>query len=304
MSDPIASALRRSIVAPLVSLQHDAEQTRRAWLTREQRALARDSVILRSIRLDEVKSENERLRRLLGLGQQLEWGFVPAEVLHSGMVTEAYTVTLSAGERSGVRPFSPVVAPDGLVGMVKTVDPTLSIAITFAHPDFRVSAMASDGTAFGIVAAHLGEEPERYLLELRGVAIRNALKPGVLIVSSGLGGVFPRGIPIGTVMGELRTSEVWARTYLLRPAVAPADLSAVMVLLPRRVEEGVEGVWAIGRSADSAVKRIVAAGDSIARDATRPERPQPVRAVSPSPDTSRAAPRDTSRRDTVGVAAP
>jgi rod shape-determining protein MreC len=149
--------------------------------------------------------------------------------------------------------------------MVKSVDPSMSIAIAWAHPDFRVSAMAVDDAVFGIVGAHLGGEPERYLLEMRGVPMRSNLKPGTLIVSSGLGGTFPRGIPVGTVIAEMKTSELWARTYLLRPAVAPADVSDVMVLLPARTTAGVQTVWKIGLRADSAVKSIVAAGDSLAR---------------------------------------
>ena len=129
--------------------------------------------------------------------------------------------------------------------------------------------MAVDGGAFGIVGAHLGGEPERYLLEMRGVPMRSKLKPGTLIVSSGLGGTFPRGIPVGTVIAEMKTSELWARTYLLRPAVAPADVSDVMVLLPARTTAGVQTVWKTGLHADSAVKSIVAAGDSLARLAAR-----------------------------------
>ena len=95
--------------------------------------------------------------------------------------------------------------------------------------------------------------------------MRSNLKPGTLIVSSGLGGTFPRGIPVGTVIAEMKTSELWARTYLLRPAVAPADVSDVMVLLPSRATAGVQTVWKTGSHADSAVKSIVAAGDSLAR---------------------------------------
>ena len=265
MRDPLASALRQTIIAPLVSIQNDAEQSRRSWLTREQREAQRDSIALRAMSLDAALSENDRLRKILGLGSTLKWGFVPAEVLQGRGVGEEYTLTLSAGSRAGIRPFSPVVAPEGLVGMVKSVDPTMSIAIAWAHPDFRVSAMAVDDAVFGIVGAHLGGEPERYLLEMRGVPMRSNLKPGTLIVSSGLGGTFPRGIPVGTVIAEMKTSELWARTYLLRPAVAPADVTDVMVLLPARTTAGVPTVWKIGLHADSAVKSIVAAGDSLAR---------------------------------------
>lgn len=266
MREPIAAFLRRA-VAPLVALQREAELSRTAWLARERTTFRTDSVALSAMQLTAVRAENDRLRKLLGLGAELRWGFVPAEVLQGRGVGEEYTVTLSAGSRAGVRPFSPVVAPEGLVGVVKTVDPTLSIAITWAHPDFRVSAMAADGSAFGIVAAHLGGEPERYLLEMRGVPLRSSLKPGTIIVSSGLGSTFPKGIPVGVVLSEIRTSELWARTYLLRPAVLPADMNHVMVLLPSRVSNGVEGVWQLGRGTDSATKSIVAAGDSLGRAA-------------------------------------
>ena len=50
------------------------------------------------------------------------------------------------------------------------------------------------------------------------------------MVASGLGGVFPRGIPLGTVMGVLREEKGWERTYLLRPAAHPMTISHVMIL--------------------------------------------------------------------------
>jgi rod shape-determining protein MreC len=214
--DPLAAAMRRSVVAPLLSLQYNAELTRRAWEARERTQAERDSVVLAAMTAPELERENERLRRLLGLGRRLRWGFVPAEALFNRSPGEEYTVVLSAGARGGVKQFSPVVAPEGLVGMVRIVDPTTSIAIVWPHTDFRVSAQSADGSAFGIVGPHLGDEPDRYLLEMRGVPLRTSLTPGTLIVSSGLGGVYPRGIPIGVVQRELRTSEVWANTYLLR----------------------------------------------------------------------------------------
>ena len=284
--DPFASFLRQTILAPLVSLQSGAEQSRRSWLTREMREAQRDSIALRAMSLDASLADNDRLRKLLGLGEALRWGFVPAEVLQGRGVGEEYTVVLSAGSKAGILPFSPVVAPEGLVGMVKSVDPTMSIAIAWAHPDFRVSAMAVDSGAFGIVGAHLGSEPERYLLEMRGVTMRSNLKPGTLIVSSGLGGTFPRGIPVGTVIAELKTSELWARTYLLRPAVSPADVSDVMVLLPARTTAGVQTVWKTGQKTDSAVKSIVAAGDSLARLAARRDSATTPRDATPNRDST------------------
>ena len=93
----------------------------------------------------------------------------------------------------------------------------------------------------------------------------------MLIVSAGLGGTYPRGIPIGTVLSELKTPESWARTYILRPAVSPSDVNSVMILRPDRVAEGVEGVWQQGGPTEAALRAILAAGDSLARAAAMQE---------------------------------
>jgi rod shape-determining protein MreC len=244
LRDPLAASLRHTFIAPLIALQGNAELGRTAIVRHDTEAATRDSVTLRALLVPELAAENDRLRRSLGLGHSLGWGFVPAEVLHSRALGEEFTVTLTRGSKAGVRPFSPVVAPEGLVGMVETVDPTMSLAIIWAHPDFRVSAMAADGSAFGIVKAHLGSVEERYLLELSGVQLTAALPPGTPIVSSGVGGVYPRGIPVGTVISELKTTEGWARTYLVQPAVRPFDVTSVLILEPKRVVAGVQSAWA------------------------------------------------------------
>ena len=275
LREAIAGGLRRTVVAPLVSLQQQAERGRSAFLSREATTSRLDSVSLRNMQLAKLETENERLRAMLGLGRELQWGFVSAEALRIADIGEEHSRLLTVGSRAGVEPKTPVVAPEGLVGMVRTVDPNSSIAILWTHTDFAASAMSADRSAYGIVYPHLSESgrdeeipPERYLLEMRGVAFRSALKPGTAIVTSGLGGVYPAGIPIGTVLGELRTSEGWARTYLVRPAVRPPDVSNVIILLPKRIEgQSLDRVWRSTVSADSAARRIASAGDSLARRA-------------------------------------
>ena len=124
---------------------------------------------------------------------------------------------------------------------------------------------------FGIAQAHLSGGTGGYLIELRGVPFRATLKPGQMIVSSGWGGVWPRGIPIGTVLQEIKTSEGWARTYLLRPAVNPADVYQVMILRRDRLAKGVDGVWESVAQVDAAAQRIVVSGDSAAKAAALAE---------------------------------
>src|SRR5688500_14253207 len=305
LREAIAGGLRRTVVAPLVSLQQQAERGRSAFLSREATTSRLDSVSLRNMQLAQFETENQRLRALLGLGRDLEWGFVSAEALRVTDIGEEHTRTLTVGSRAGREYKTPVAAPAGVVGMVRTVDPNSSIAILWTHTDFAASAMSADRRAYGIIYPHLSESglgedtpPERYLFELRGVAFRSALKPGTPIVTSGLGGVYPAGIPIGTVLGELRTSEGWARTYLIRPAVKPPDVSNVIVLLPKRIEgQSLESIWRSTISADSAARRIAAAGDSIARrEATDSIRAVEAAAARRAADSAaRVAPPDTAR---------
>ncbi|HMI55150.1 MAG TPA: rod shape-determining protein MreC [Gemmatimonadaceae bacterium] len=271
MRDPVATGMRRSFLAPLVMLQESAERGRQSLLQADARQSYLDSLSLNAMKAGSLETENDRLRRLIGLGSRLRWGFVSAEALHGRGVRDETTVILSAGARAGVSRLSPVIAPEGLVGVVDQVDPTMSHAMLWTHPDFRVSAMSPDGTAFGIAQAHLTGATGGYLIELRGVPFRSALKPGALIVSSGWGGVWPRGIPIGTVLQEIKTSEGWARTYLLRPAVNPADVYSVMILRRDRVGKGFDGVWESVAQAEAAAQRIVVAGDSAAKSAALAE---------------------------------
>lgn len=311
LREPVASALRRSLVAPLIRLQQGAEQWRAAYLSSERVELRRDTLALAAARVPTLEIENDRLRKLLGFGAKLQWGFIPAEALQGRGRAEDFTVTLSAGSNAGVKERSLVVSPEGLVGLVQTVDPTMSLAILFAHPDFRVSAMSVDASAVGIVQPHVattstGNEPaflrsERYLLEMRGVPFRATLKPGAVVYSSGLGGIYPKGIPVGVVLAEIKTPESWARTYLLRPSVNPAELTSVMILTPQRATAtgGLINVWADVGAVDSATKSVVAAGDSLARQSASKE----AAARRASIDSAARLLADSLTRDTTGRAA-
>lgn len=266
-----AGAVRRTVLAPFVTVQQRAELVRATIVARDSVQNQSAQIIGTSLDAAAVANENTQLRQLIGIGARLGHGFVAAEALQTEAFDRDYTLTLSAGSNAGVERFTPVVTAAGLVGMVDVVDATMSFAISWAHPDFGVSAMSADETAFGIVKPHLGAGAERLLLELHNVAFRSPLKAGTLVVSSGVGGVYPRGIPIGSVLGEIQTTEKWSRTYLLKPAVLPNTPGPVLLLIPSRSQKDVNGVWTTLASRDSVARAIVSAGDSMAKKAALAE---------------------------------
>jgi rod shape-determining protein MreC len=267
--EPIAGALRRTLMAPLLGVQRGAEKWRVAWMESERLSLGRDTLAAAAADANALRLENDRLRGLLGLGSRLTWGFIPADALQEkGRPGDVITsMVLSAGSNAGIATYSPVVGPDGIIGLVQTADPKTSVVMLFSHPDFRVSAMTADGSVFGIVYPHAGSGSSGYLLELRNVVFRTLLKAGTEIITSGLGGTFPRGIPVGSVIGEINTTEGWSRTYLLRPAVNPANVTSVMVMRQDRSSQGVGNAWATAAGTDSLQRQLAANADSLARQA-------------------------------------
>jgi rod shape-determining protein MreC len=281
----IAGTLRETVLAPLVWLQTRAEEGRTSRVRFRAVTAERDSAAYLAQFLPSLRAENERLRQLLRLSHRLTTSYVAAEVLHQPHATDSRTLLLSAGSRQGVAPFNPVVAPEGLIGVILSVSPGSSIAMSWAHPEFRVSAFTVGGNAFGVVAPSIEGRNNEGALEFRGVPYRDSVALGTLVLSSGLGGVFPKGIPVGTVIGTIREEAGWERVYRLRPAANPGSAAHVLVLIGSRV-----GDLATAFPSDSLLEAMRL--DSIARVRKADSVAQALKAA-------RAARRDslTARRD-------
>lgn len=228
--DAIASGIRGSLLAPLLALEHQAELTKTSRARFAAVVAERDSAALLNGAVGALLDENQRLRTTLGLSGRLPVRHVTAEVLHQALPTDGFTLLLSAGRAQGVQPLAPVIAPAGLLGVVMSVEARTSVAITWAHPDFRASAMTLDDAVFGVVAPAESDGPNSMLMQLHGVPYRENVPSGAPVFTSGLGGVYPRSIPLGRVLAVADEGEGWTRTYLVRPAVHPASVSHVIIL--------------------------------------------------------------------------
>lgn len=309
----VAGALRATVLAPLLGLEARSAQMGAALRGRDAVFLGAGGQVRAVADAAAMAAENRTLRDLLGLASRLRQGFVVADLLPGRSFEADFTLGLDVGAESAIAPFQPVVTARGLVGMVERVDARRSEVITWAHPDFAASAMSADGSAFGIIKPHLAPGARRFLLEMQGVRYRSRLDTGTVIVTSGLGSTFPRGIVIGAVVGELATPEQWSRTYLVLPAVLPDGVGPVVVLTPAVDTGRVASAWRAG-AVDSAARAAATAGDSlallpgaVAAPAASRLAPRPPDSVSATPRARRMAPppSDTGGPDTrVPVARP
>lgn len=233
VQEVMAAGTRLTVLAPLLAIQHQAELFR-TYRTRLTGVMAdRDSMAMAAMDVTALREENDRLRELLALAPRLQTEFVSAEVLHQAGPADGLTLLLSAGSAQGIHSLAPVLAPKGLIGVVRSADRTHAVAIGWQNPDFRASAMTLDGEVFGIVAPSAAGGAGAPLLELTGVPFGQRVAPGTRLYTAGFGAVYPRGIPIGEVIGEGRETEGLSRTYLVQPAAHPASVSHVIVLIGR-----------------------------------------------------------------------
>ena len=225
-----ASAIRETLLVPFLWLQERAEESKTSRARFVAVEAQRDSAAWAAQALPALRAENDRLRTLLGLGPKLTASWQPAEVMRQTQITDGRTLMVSRGSAMGVRPFDPVVAPEGIVGAILSTDTRTSVVMTWANPEFRISAATEDGGVLGVVAAAERQEGEEPLLELRGVPYRDTVAAGTLVLTTGLGGIYPRGVPIGRVLGVAREQPGWERIYSVRPAANIGVVSHVLIL--------------------------------------------------------------------------
>lgn len=232
----VAGAMRDTVLRPFIAVQTGVARAR----VRSQEALRLqaqlDSLAAMLVSEGSMAEENARLRELLGLKGKAPSSLVPANAIRAGLAGSEGMFLLDVGAESGVRAGDPVLVVNGILGLagvIREARKGSSLGIDWSHPDFRASAMSADGRVFGFVEPVRGERRELDRLLLDGVAYYERLEPGTVIATSGLGGFYPRGIPIGVVLGLQEREGEWRQAFWLRPVVETGDVTHVLVVTGR-----------------------------------------------------------------------
>lgn len=249
---PLRAAIRATILRPFISAQARVVANRARNVDVSRLRAQRDSLAALAIAQSSLSEENRRLRGVLELRARGGARLAPGQVLRLGTAGTESRFIVDVGSEDGVAPGSPVVAAEGLLGVVVEVDERRSQAIDWSHPNFRVSAMTVDGEAYGIVEARRGRFREEDVLVLTGAPFHSDIRPGTRIVTSGRGELYPRGIPIGTVLGIEEADTGWRKSYVIRPAVRPEAAVTVLVARAGLQSDDVADLWQVTVPPDSA----------------------------------------------------
>lgn len=260
---PLRQVMRRSILRPFLIAQERVAARRARTLDVSLVRAQRDSLAALVVAQTTLAEENRRLRELMGLRERAGERFIPAQVLRVGLAGAESTFILDVGRADGVAVGSPVIAPEGLLGVVWEVDERSAQAIDWTNEEFQVSAMTADGEAYGIVEARRGRFREEDLLVLNGAPFHSDIRPGRLLVTSGRGDLYPRGIPIGTVVSIDEADTGWRKSYVVRPAVRPEEVIHVLVGLAPEPGSDLTTLWNMAPAPDTAADAQAARADSL-----------------------------------------
>ncbi len=189
-------------------------------------------------RLEQKETENRELRRLLQLRQSLPGDLVSAQVISKDFTAlfRVARLVLDRGSRN-IRPHMPVVSPDGVVGEVlhvegDTVDVQLSVDAAFGI-DVEDERTHARGFVRGI------GDPSRYACRVENVDSRDEVEIGDLLVTSGKGKWFPKGLPVARVTKVVKREPGRDQEIEATPTVNFSRLEAAMILVsPAADDEG------------------------------------------------------------------
>lgn len=203
-------------------------------LEKENSALRVENTQLRATNqaLRDVEHEVNRLRHALDYRERSIFKLVAAEVIARDSSTWWKTVTINRGKEDGIEGDMPVVTDLGLVGKTTTVSDNISVVLLISDENCKVASSVEGSREQGIVSGERVAAGLNPLLNLNFLSKQADLKPGQKTFTSGVGGVFPSGIPIGTVKSfKIRELDGQAQ---LTPAVDMTRLEDVFVVTGRK----------------------------------------------------------------------
>ena len=182
----------------------------------------------RDIANREAVQANDRLTKLLNLKNSLSLPTITATVIGEDGYPWFKSITIDRGDSAGVREGYPVVAAAGIVGQVIKVAPHSARILLFTDHASAISGMVQRTRARGVVK---GKGGTRSNLEF--TMREEDVKVGDMVVSSGIGRIFPKGLPIGEVAMVKKAEYGIFQSIELRPAVDMARIEEVLVLIPQ-----------------------------------------------------------------------
>lgn len=194
----------------------------------ENRQLRQDIDVLRTENdsYKELLATHERLRELLQFKQIISSPVVAAQVIGLDPSGWFKSIIVDKGTLAGVEKDMPVVNASGVVGRVISVSPDFAKILLIVDQNSAVDCLLQESRDRGILKGLSTDVCNlNYLAKTAGSAV------GEQVITSGLGGIFPKGLPVGKILHISESPGMLFKEIKVRPAVDFSTLEEVMIIL-------------------------------------------------------------------------
>jgi rod shape-determining protein MreC len=175
--------------------------------------------------VNELERENVRLRELLRFSSELQLSGVTATVIGGDASGWVKGITVNKGSLDGVTPGMSVLHPRGVVGQVVAVSSSASRVLLVSDHASGVDVLTQESRARGVVEG-AGER----VCELKFIPKEFQIKEGEQVLTSGMDGVYPKGVLVGTVSQVGAATSGLFKTVEVKPAVDLARIEEVLIV--------------------------------------------------------------------------
>ncbi len=187
-------------------------------------------ILIENVALREAAQENATLRQFFNFAQQhpgfqLVGGEIKARVIGRDPSNFVRYLIVDAGQAQGVRKGMSVIVPRGLVGRIESVGPNWAKVLLIIDPRSSVSALIQTSRATGQVQGLVSGD-----LVIKYISQQETVSEGEIVLTSGLGGNFPKGLVIGQVVSVQQRDSDLFQEATVRPTVDFDQLEMVLVV--------------------------------------------------------------------------
>ena len=176
-------------------------------------------------KLQSLENENTNLRKILQIKEIVKKEIIIAEIVLPNQINGIPQVIINKGAKDNIKPGTAVMNSQGLIGQVTQVNTNSSKITPTTSNQFAVSAISNKGSINGIISGTGGP-----LLEIQQLPAYESLAIGDYFLTSGLGGIYPRGIKIGKVTKIIPTNNSQFNRITITPFSSPLSFSEVMLI--------------------------------------------------------------------------
>ncbi|MFA9398879.1 MAG: rod shape-determining protein MreC [Clostridiaceae bacterium] len=190
------------------------------------------------LKYDNLKSENERFKSMLNFKDEMaQYEYLGCEIISKSGNNYLDGYTINRGYKDGIRNGMVVVVAEGLVGQVTSTSDNWSVVSALSNENIAVAALIKNTNEdIGIVKGYRDSD-NQLLAKVYYLPIDSEIKVNDIILTSGTGGLYPKGIRIGEVLSVEENIGKVMKISVIKPYVNFNKISEVYVIVPKSVDE-------------------------------------------------------------------